>query len=902
MINLLKKSGLSLVSLVPVFFLLAPILLVFQNFFGEGHLVYGDALYLYPEALRNGLNGPLAWVYRGTTFGGVNNYLFIYPIMYFYSLLSQVFGFNNDVLIRIVFYFPAVLFAAFSSYYLARYLKYAKTVCFFASLLYVLNTYFLMIIDGGQVGVALAYGLFPLVLWRAKCLVDKFNLRNLITSSISMLLLTTVDPRMAVMVFIVFIIWIIIEILSGVFEGKGKNVLYWLLSLMVIFCLNGYWIFPFLRLNGSAFILSTANLPQTTLLHAISLHSPHWPSNIFGQTENVEPYFFFIPIFILTSYVLVRNKKTLSLLLMFLVFAFLAKGMNVPFGQVYQFILKLPFGSFLRDSTKFFVPLVLFSGILVGLAVEALSLKVKNKILAKGIIIVSYLYILFLISPVILGKLNFVLSSHSSDNEIQNVSEVLERDNSFFRSLWFPEKHPLGFETNNKAAIDAKNLISLRPFLSLNVGSYDLYNFMRQGNWQDWFKLFGIKYLVLSGDQRIIEYKENELADWTNFKEYLATQSGILRLDKAAKIPLYQLEETAPHLFGSNFILAVIGGDDIYETIEKRLPFFSRVNQPFVFLEDGLTDPNFFEYKNPQSIKLVFNKKTKMDLQMSYLCKSFVSPVKASKTQWKVWTSQDYLEWKYQLLIRGVNFKEFDYGAGIALSTVQGETITFKLPVVTKGEYYVVSRTMGDINGGGLLMKVAAKEYEVKQITDGNLQWNVFGPVLLKRGKSTVKVVNRGELNIINLVGLVAREDYEEAGNMTASLLRKYQTLDISVDGDMETLISLLKLQKYYPLEVKENKDVSFTIQPNKKGFWIILTDNYHPFWKLYGGGQIIDSLPFYSAINGFYYDPNWKDIEIVFGGQEDLQWGIWITLISALASLVILLMVLKSEDEKNIK
>ena len=46
---------------------------------------------------------------------------------------------------------------------LARYLKLGKVAQFFSSLIFVFNTYYLILVDGGQVGIALSYGLSPLI-------------------------------------------------------------------------------------------------------------------------------------------------------------------------------------------------------------------------------------------------------------------------------------------------------------------------------------------------------------------------------------------------------------------------------------------------------------------------------------------------------------------------------------------------------------------------------------------------------------------------------------------------------------------------------------------------------------------------------------------------------------------
>ncbi len=138
--------------------LFVAILVVFQAFFKVGPLAWGDAPFFYPHGLKELITEPLAWTNRGIDFGGINLLVWLSPLTILYGILGSLLKLGNDLTIRILFYFPAVIFSVIGIYSLTRYLKFSRTVSFFASLVYVLNTYFLLVVDGGQVGFALAYG------------------------------------------------------------------------------------------------------------------------------------------------------------------------------------------------------------------------------------------------------------------------------------------------------------------------------------------------------------------------------------------------------------------------------------------------------------------------------------------------------------------------------------------------------------------------------------------------------------------------------------------------------------------------------------------------------------------------------------------------------------------------
>ncbi len=126
---------------------------VFRKFLMSGPLVFGDAPYFYKEGLKELVNFPVSWISRGNTFGGPNLFLWIYPVMFLYGVFGTYLHLNNDVILRILFYFPSLIFGFYGVYLLTKQLKLSKTVTFFTTLLYLVNTYFLLLVTGGQVGV-----------------------------------------------------------------------------------------------------------------------------------------------------------------------------------------------------------------------------------------------------------------------------------------------------------------------------------------------------------------------------------------------------------------------------------------------------------------------------------------------------------------------------------------------------------------------------------------------------------------------------------------------------------------------------------------------------------------------------------------------------------------------------
>ena len=889
-----------------VFFLglALPALLVFKTMLLPGPAVWGDAPYFYPERLKELVAEPYIWTGWGENFGGINNLLWIYPLMLLYGLLHTLLGLTNDTIIRILFYFPAIVSAFVTPIFFAKYLGYQKIVQFFTSLLYGLNTYFLLLIDGGQVGIALAYGIFPLTLLTLRKLIDLISIKNFYLAVISLLILTITDVRFGAIALFTVGAWWIVELVSSRKFYLIKNLLALAFLGASILFVGSYWFIP-LGLIDSGIRVNFYGSQFITLFHSLFLFQPHWPLNEFGKVSPPPFYFIGIPILILGGLLFSARSRAFfgqrptSLLLGFLLFAFLAKGSSPPFGGWYEWMVaNVPFGVALRDTSKFFAPLLLFGGVLSGIFIESFVgfLKIKVTPLHKSvtfavsffIIAASYVYLLFLIYPAIGGQLRGVLSSSEFSQDFSIIHKKLSQQEGFFRTAWFPERHPLGFHTEEKPTLNAKLLVEERPFASLNVGTFDAFNFMHQKEFLDWFDLLGIKYLIFSGDPRKINLNEEEKKNWDELLGLTATTSGLILEDWGTSFPVYSVPTPKPQIFAVDKLVIVVGSDDIYEKIKKLDKQFSVGNQPFVFLEDGKFDPRNLQDIASDSAVLVFNEKAEIDLTMSFLQKYFVAPQQAKMSRWAMRDQQDYLKWKYELLTRNIDIKEFDYARGIAFSTVLGEKITFDITVPNDAEYILAARTMQRDTDESLELQFFGT-MSVTNNEAGKFEWYIREGLPLKKGVHEVSFKNNGAMNVFNAVALIPKEEWEEQQQLTRNFLGHFKVIKIDGVNDEQELRGMVGT-KWIPVEHNQISPVRYKVTIPKQGRWIVFTDSYNPKWQLKKGVEFLPSYPFYSMINGFYFDHRWKDTEVVFRGQEDVRWGMYFSAISILFLAVVFL------------
>lgn len=858
--------------------LLVPALFVFKALLLPGSAVWGDAPYFYPEALRNFLSEPDSWTSWGNNFGGINQTLWLAPLMLVYGFLHKFFDLTNDLLIRIVFYFPAVILSVLTPIIFTRSLGFGKIVQFFSALFYTFNTYFLLLIDGGQVGIALAYGLFPLSLFYLRNLVTKPNLNKFFLSLIVLTILTSFDPRVGAISIFSFFVWMLLE---SLLRGEKKNLqnLRWLVLLaLAVAAVNSYWIVPLLKLSDNINV-AVSNLQLTSFLNGLFFFSPHWPANEFGKVSPPPFYFVGVSLLVFGAPFAKKGKKILGAVITVLLFIFLLKGTTPPLGEIYNWVISnFPFGTGFRDSTKFFIPLFLFGGILIGMNVKYLRDK-WQKFGWFGVAAV-YVYLLFLIYPALLGPpaggLNGVLTQKFLPEDFKIVRDKLTKENDFFRTSWFPERHPFGFHTEGKSALNARNLVNERPFAALNVGN-DPFNFMHKQEFVDWFDLLGIKYLIFSGDPRKLTWNDDERKGWDDLLQLTATTSGILKQDWNTGFPIYSLRDAKPRIFATDKLIAIVGSDDIYGKIREDRGDFSVGNQAFVFFEDGKFEPRNLQGTASQSAVLVFNKKKEEDLTMSFLQKYFIGPQDADSSQWAVSYTSEYLRWKYQFLIRGIKVQEFDYSKGIAFSTEKGEKISFDLPVPENGEYVFAARKM--LNG------------------ESQFKWEFEEGLNLKEGKFRKEFENKGGISAINVVALINKKDWDAAKVLTGQFTSHFKVVD-SETGVRE-LVSALD-GNWHPVDFQKLSNQRYKVTPPENASWIVFTDSYHKLWKLKRGQQYSPSSAFYSMINGFYIESKRADTEIVFKGQEQVRWGIYWSTVSILFLAVIFLWNYSKKGKRN--
>lgn len=879
-------------KILSIFGILIAIIFVFRVYFLPGHLAFGDAPFFYPENLNELFYQPLVWDFRNDNFGGSQlKLLWLYIPTFLIGLLNHYIGGNHDIWIRVIFYFPALLFSIFGSWLYAGIFTRNQFARILAAYLYTFNTYILMVVDGGQIGISLAYGLFPNVIYFLSRYFISGGLKNFLLASIFIFLLMNSDIR----IFSLAAIFYLIQSLLKWLLFRGKIELRILIPrtisilLMIIFP-NLFWIIPSL-INisnlGINHLASSLNENTAQVINGLLLFHPQFFLNEFGNVMVPPFYFGILPIIIFSGLIMVKTSKItqrknyIVFLITFLIFVFFTKGKNDPFGGLYSWVLNnLYLGIAFRDSTKFFTPLILASSIILALVIEMIRDKFSTKT-ATFFVLLTYVYLSILIFPAFKGNLSGVLSLQKSDIEFQTIYQMLHQEDGFFRTLWFPERPPLGFSDWSHPAISANVLHQDYPFANMIVGDYDLFHFLHSPLYPDWLRLLGIKYVFFPEDQRKKTWSDKEIFERGLFEEFVGSIPGFTKLTSSTKFPGFRLSEnTKNKIFTQNKALIVSGDADIYKFLKEKIDY-DLTSSGTLFLEDGILDANsLFSLPDDAAIVVSFNR-SKEDLKWIFLKEKFLDLLNNISSQWGIYDKDKYISWKAELNKNGISSSDLGFKQGLIYSSIRGEKVGYKITSTNKGVYYLAVRNISNSINRNLKVNFAQRTFFLE--SKDTFSWALLGPIDLNVQEYKLEFENLEGFHAINTIAFFNKQELENAKNKADILREKFGFLDVNNDLNLSSISAQINIPK---------NDVTYTmVNPTKYNLhfenssptWVVFSDHYNKEWKL----NNLNSYPSYSMINGFWLDKtNEDDLVIEYRPQKIIPLTV---ILSVLGTMLIL-------------
>ncbi len=597
-----------------IFFLLTVI--VFKSWFTLLPLSSGDWSYSLNDAIKSFPFFPYVWSFNfGLGFGGVNSFILALSSYYLFttSVLFNVFKIPWVLIERLMWFWPFLLISIFSSHFLFKKL-FSEKFAILSSFIFLFNTYTLMLVGGGQMGIALSYALFPFTLAIFIKLLDSPNSLslNLKLSLLAGLLLSTLvffDVRIAYACIAAISLYLVFRIKYEVSKSNFLDIFNLIIYSLIIpgavtFLLNSFWIIPLILGGknplvelGSAYtsLESVKFFSFAKFEDSLSLLHPNWPENIFGKVGFMKPEFLLLPIFAFSSLLFAgREKKTKTYVLFFallgLVGVFLAKGTNEPFGGIYLWMFgHIPGFMMFRDSTKWYTLIALSYSVLIPFTIWRLyeflesqskfeifkfkfQIKFKNQIFnfQNIFLILSAFYLIFLIRPAVLGQLNGTFKTTVVPNDYFKFERFLSSDVKFYRVLWVPTPQRFGFVTAIHPAIAAQDFfktIDLSQIVKKIAANEKL------------LQESAVKYVVVPYDSQGEIFLKDRRYDGNAYKKIIADMNTVpylKKIDDFGKIAVFEIPSPKDHFFISNLQSAVNNQKIEYQyvsPVEYKLSF-----------------------------------------------------------------------------------------------------------------------------------------------------------------------------------------------------------------------------------------------------------------------------------------------------------------------------------------
>lgn len=796
------------------------------------------------------------------------------------ALLNISFSMQTKILILLT-----ILLALFSFNRLLDYLKINGPGKYIGTFFYLTNTFFVLLVDGGQISIALGYVTVPLNVCLFFKTFDEPSLKNKIYFAFSLILISFLDIRFIFLLTLIFLIKILYMLIlsprSGVVQLIKNIITIGFFVGIVLFGIHAFWLLP-------AFLSRNPQLPQTyeriaqidflsfsSLINSIFLQQPHWYKNIFGQISYPGIEFFIIPLLVFLAPVLRKRSRQVGFwLIIALIGIFLSKGSKAPFGIVYIWLFThIPGFSLFRDPVKFYTLIALSYSILISITVTSLCKLFK---FAPVLIIILLLYIL---RPLYLGQMTGMFSFPRYEKEYLEQGKILSQDSSFSRIFWIPTHEPLGYTNVNHPWVGAARASKQRPFAVGTKGTYETLNFLREAPYMgEIFDVAGIGYIAYPYlDPRRDNMHPDNIRYFYTFLGQLSELPWLSKID-SSPIPLLKTKSHQDKFFVTQNIWWVVGSDNIYNEATKSAQLKLSKNS-LIFAEEY---PGFGKRVDElPEVKIILNNKTNLDLAATFINPSdLIFPAKKldfdpDKSGWWKREALDLVDWRAFLQTKyKIDNQDFDLGGEWAI----GEgNLKFKVKSEKlKTGQVLLARVLESSRSGQL--KFSQGSWTIGKIDtrqeNTNVRWFEIGQLV---SNDNLLINSIGDINVVNALAILDKDQWDSFKSKAKDLQGRIVNFDetnAQSNNNPKVVYNKINPTKYIV-------DISGLTKPA----FLVFSQNYDGLWKL--NGQI--SLPVYSLLNGFRIEKD-GDYIVEFEAQKYVFPGLIISAITIFSLLLLLI------------
>lgn len=855
-----------------------------------GSRVANDFSLISQGSLRSQLDIPQTWSVSGTE--GLGEYsvftLWSWPFSFIWGILGNL-NLSSSFLERILVIIPFLLIGGYGIWKVCQRFNLSIYAKFISTLFYLTNTYILLVIDGGQLTISLAYALFPmgfLLMKDASCgSLKKKVLAGLLISTIGFF-----DIRFLYVFFLLNLISFFYELFFLKMNKWLDWIFDWLKTMtiitLIILGLNTYWLlvlfkFPLSISTYSSFI-QTSFTSFISFSHTLLLLSPHWFKNVFGNVTPLRFEFIIFPILVFLAPILrIKDKVVGYWVLVVLVSLFLTKGSSEPLGYTYQwFYNNIPGFSLFRDSSKFFFLVALAYSILIGISLDEIIKRIKNHKIKVSFFVTLVVFLVIITRPIWLGEMTGTFSSPYLEKEYLELNNFITNDKSQSNIFWIPTISPLTILDAEHPALEASRLSQKRPFKQAILGTYETFNFVREASYMgQLFDVSSIGYVIYPP----LNFRRDNLsADntkyYNTFLGQLKNLPWLSKIDNLA-IPTLKVNHHQDKFFIAPNIWWVIGSDGIYNEATKSSELVLSKNALIFPQEDKRLGRRIDEMS---SLRIALYNKGLLDLTASLIkVEDLIFPAKKlgsnpDKNGW--WKREaadlvnfkDFLQTKY-----GIVTQDFDLGGGWAIG--EGNLKLDTLNLKKSKESILLARVMESSRSGEIIFTQG--NYLVGKISTKtpltNIKWFEIGRVF---GNQDITISTKGDINIINALAYVVPSEWEQYENKVAGYQDQNKIVNFDPKNTDENTAKVIFKQLTPTKYIVNIQDL------NKPGI-LVFSQSFDSKWKL----SSQEPFPIYSLLNGYYVEKSGQYI-LEFEAQKYVLPGLLVSLVTLLICLTLLL------------
>lgn len=482
--------------------------------FNFDYLTYGDAR-VYPPQMQPSLIANSGHIYAtGLDLGSFELSGGANVIRLVHGVLASL-GFFYNISFRVIYMYSYVFLAPLAIYLLASKFVKSKFGVFCAGLVYLFNTYFLILQTAGvTMLLANMWGTFMLLFYY-KFFVEKRTIPNFLMLILVSFITSIYEFRIFYIAFTLCSFLVLYKYLFV--ERKFSDFILHGLTLVYTLLLNSFWFFPVIfsgqLLDNRLFSRGLFGSGYFDILSAFNLFHRFWTGSGIAQFQNqpIPIYMWVIPVALIIGIYKSRRIRFANFFaLLTLLGIFLTKQTDIPFPGIYSWLYdNLPGFNAFREASKFYYISAIGFAVVVGLFIDWLwSIKPQLVYQRYLRVLVSFLLVftfLYNSKPLLTLDFGSLFVPRHIPEEYKIYNDFIINQNEPFRVLWVPSDSKWGYYSNTNPKLSFASLSTVYWEFLTKKDDYVEYpapantysNLLRQDNSDNLLDAHSIKYVVV---------------------------------------------------------------------------------------------------------------------------------------------------------------------------------------------------------------------------------------------------------------------------------------------------------------------------------------------------------------------------------------------------------------------